>query len=85
MGQPPEAPDFPAMPTPVELTEDTIETEVRTPVPENELVEDMDCTMLFPAAELLLEFASLIWFTLDGHVGLIAIKLGPILRVCKKR
>ena len=61
MGQPPEAPDFPAMPTPVELTEDTIETEVITPVPENELVDmDMDCTMLFPAAELLSEFASLI-------------------------
>ena len=58
-GQPPAPPDFPA-PPPVELTEDTIETEVRTPVPENELVEDMDCTMLFPAAELLSEFASLI-------------------------
>ena len=57
MGQPPEAPDFPGMPTPVELTEDTIETEVWTSVPENESVEDMDCTMLIPAAELLSEFA----------------------------
>jgi hypothetical protein len=39
-------PDFPA-PPPIEF-EDTIETEVRTPVPENELVEDIDWTMLFP-------------------------------------
>ena len=54
-GQPP-LPDFPA-PPPFEF-EDAIETEVRTPVPENELVEDIDCTMLFP--ELFsLEFPSL--------------------------
>ena len=44
-GQPP-LPDFPA--PPLFEFEDTIETEVRTPVPENELVEDIDCTMLFP-------------------------------------
>ena len=44
-GQPPLL-DFPA--PPLFEFEDTIETEVRTPVPENELVEDLDCTMLFP-------------------------------------
>jgi len=74
-GHPP-PPGFPVLP-PLEF-DDTMETEVRTPVPENELVEDMDCTML---ADLFSEFVS---FNRDGpHVGLIAIKLGPIRRVCK--